>query len=144
MKKLLSLFGMIALLSGCTAIEVNNHPSFHAKSLKTVCVIENPKVVIKNFDNILINSFAKHNITAKIYPANSTPQFCEATVNYTALRSWDFAPYMTYAQLILIKDGKQVSDATFRLRANGGLALNKWRSTQTKIDELVSQLITSK
>lgn len=144
MKKLLGLIGVVTLLSGCTAIKVNNHPSFQARNLKTVCVIDNPKVVIKDFDNILINSFAKHNITAKIYPANSTPRFCEATVNYTALRSWDFAPYMTYAQLILIQDGKQVSDATFKLRANGGLALNKWRSTQTKIDELVNQLIASK
>ena len=63
--------------------------------------------------------------------------FCQTTLNYTALRSWDVVPYMVSAQFNLIQNGRQVSEASFRLKGNGGLALNKWRSTETKINELV-------
>ena len=41
-------------------------------------------------------------------------------------------------------DGKIASEAEFRLRGKGGLALNKWRSVDTKIDELVDELLNDK
>ncbi|MNH44995.1 hypothetical protein D3C79_1073150 [compost metagenome] len=52
---------------------------------------------------------------------------------------------MSYAKFTLLKDGRIVSEAEFALKGKGGMALNKWRSTDTKIDELVDQLVgTSK
>ena len=45
------------------------------------------------------------------------------------------------AQFNLLQNGRQVSEASFKLKGNGGLALNKWRSTETKINELVDQLL---
>ena len=62
-------------------------------------------------------------------------------MDYTALRTWDVVTYLSYAKLTLMKDSKVVSDAEFRLKGNGGFALNKWRSTDTKIDELVDELM---
>lgn len=88
-----------------------------------------------------MRSFARYNISARIYPENSKPALCETVMQYTALRTWDIVTYLSYAKFTLTKDGRTVSEAEFRLKGKGGLALNKWRSTDVKIDELVDELV---
>ena len=141
MKKLL-IAGVLGLtVSGCTSIQVNNNDGFQPQSVKQICIINNPKVTIDGFNQSIVRSFARYNINARIYPENSKPALCETIMNYTALRTWDVVTYMSYAKFTLLKDGRIASEAEFRLRGKGGLALNKWRSTDTKIDELVDQLV---
>lgn len=144
MKKLL-IAGVLGLsVSGCTSIQVNNNDGFQPQSVKQICIINNPKVTIDGFNQSIVRSFARYNINARIYPENSKPALCETIMNYTALRTWDVVTYMSYAKFTLLKDGRIASEAEFRLRGKGGLALNKWRSTDTKIDELVDQLVGQK
>ncbi|MEJ2898413.1 Sbal_3080 family lipoprotein [Acinetobacter sp. NS-4] len=141
MKKLL-MVGIVAIgLTGCTAIQVNNSIGFHPESIKQVCIVHNPKVIIQDFDQLVAKSFARYHIQAQTYKETDNLNFCQTTLHYTALRAWDMAPYMVSARFNLIQDGRQVSEASFRLKGNGGLALNKWRSTETKINELVDQLL---
>lgn len=141
MKKI--IFGLIVGLSlgGCTSIQVNNASGFNPDSVKQVCIVNNPKVIIKDFNNIVERSFARYDIKSKIVNENEDTSLCQTVLHYTALRSWDFAPYMVSAQFNLLQNGRQVSESSFRLKGNGGLALNKWRSTETKINELVDQLL---
>jgi len=141
MKKLLasSLVGMG--LVGCTSIQVNNATGFNPESIRQVCIVDNPKVIIKDFNQIVERSFTRYNIDAKTYKDTDNFSLCQTTLNYTATRSWDMAPYLVSAQFNLLQNGRQVSEASFRLRGNGGLAPNKWRSTETKINELVDQLL---
>lgn len=136
---LLALLGVG--LSGCTAIQVNNVTGFNPDSIRQVCVVHNPKVIIKDFDNLVEKSFERYGVDAKTVKESDDLSLCQTTLNYTALRSWDLAPYMVSAQFNLIQGGRQVSEASFRLKGNGGMALNKWRSTETKINELVDQLL---
>ena len=140
MKKIL-IGVMVLAMVGCTSIQVNNSNGFQPQSVKQICVIKNPKVIIDGFENSIVRSFARYNIKAEIYPENAKPLFCETTMQYTALRTWDVVPYLSYARFTILKDGQFASEAEFKLKANGGLALNKWRSTDTKIDELVDQLM---
>lgn len=141
MKKLL-IAGVLGFsVTGCTSIQVNNNDGFQPQSVKQICIINNPKVTINGFNQSIVRSFARYNINARIYPENSKPALCETIMNYTALRTWDVVTYMSYAKFTLLKDGRIASEAEFRLRGKGGLALNKWRSTDTKIDELVDQLV---
>lgn len=141
MKKLL-LAGVLGLgLVGCTSIQINNTTGFNPDSIKQVCIVHNPKVIIRDFDKLVEKSFARYNIDSKTVKNNDDLSLCQTTLNYTALRSWDFAPYMVSAQFNLLQNGRQVSEASFRLKGNGGLALNKWRSTETKINELVDELL---
>ncbi|WP_089604987.1 Sbal_3080 family lipoprotein [Acinetobacter piscicola] len=145
MKKKLFTVGIFALtLNACTSIQVKNNDGFQPQSVKQICVIHNSKVTIDGFEQSIIRSFRRYNINARIYPENSKPVMCETTMNYTALRSWDFVTYLTYAKFTLMKQGRIVSEAEFRLKGKGGLALNKWRSTDTKVDELVEQLVDPK
>lgn len=143
MKKILMgiSLGCFAFVSGCTSIQVNNAKSFNAKSLKYICIAHNPKVIIKDFDGIVERSFARHGISSRTFNNEADLKNCNTVLHYTALRSWDFAPYMTYAQFNLLHDGQQVSESSFKLKGNGGLALNKWRSTETKVNELVDVLL---
>ena len=144
MKKLL-IAGVLGLtVSGCTSIQVNNNDGFQPQSVKQICIINNPKVTIDGFNQSIVRSFARYNINARIYPENSKPALCETIMNYTALRTWDVVTYMSYAKFTLLKDGRIASEAEFRLRGKGGLALNKWRRTDTKLDELVDQLVGQK
>ncbi|TCB79331.1 hypothetical protein E0H89_03495 [Acinetobacter sp. ANC 3781] len=144
MKKLLAIGVLGISITGCTSIQVKNNEGFQPKSVKQICVINNPKVIIAGFNDSIVRSFARYNINARVYPENSKPALCETTMDYTALRTWDVVTYMSYAKFTLMKEGRIVSEAEFRLKGNGGLALNKWRSTDTKIDELVDQLIEPK
>lgn len=131
----------IALMGGCTSIQVNNSASFNANEIQAICIAHNPKVIIKDFDNTIERSFARYNISSRTLKSESELSNCDTVLHYTALRSWDFVPYMTFAQFNLIKNGQQISESSFRLKGNGGLALNKWRSTESKINELVDQLL---
>ena len=141
MKKLL-IAGVLGFgLVGCTSIQINNTTGFNPDSIKQVCIVHNPKVIIRDFDKLVEKSFARYNIDSKTVKNNDDVSLCQTTLNYTALRSWDFAPYMVSAQFNLLQNGRQVSEASFRLKGNGGLALNKWRSTETKINELVDELL---
>jgi hypothetical protein len=140
MKKILGLCLLVGLV-GCTSIQVNNATGFNPNSIRQVCVVNNPKVIIKDFDSLVEKSFARYDIGTKVIKDSDDMSLCQTILNYTALRSWDMAPYMVSAQFNLIQNGKQVSEASFRLKGNGGLALNKWRSTETKINELVDQLL---
>ncbi|MCG2572396.1 Sbal_3080 family lipoprotein [Acinetobacter sp. ME22] len=145
MRKIITIAAIASLLlGGCTSIQVNNRNGFQPKNVKQVCIIDNPKVIINGFNDSIVRSFARYDIEASVYPSNSKPVLCEITMTYTALRSWDFVPYMTYAKFTLQKDRRIVSEVEFRLRGKGGLALNKWRSTDTKIDELVDELLGKK
>ena len=141
MKKLL-IAGVLGFgLVGCTSIQINNTTGFNPDSIKQVCIVHNPKVIIRDFDRLVEKSFARYSIDSKTVKNNDDLSLCQTTLNYTALRSWDFAPYMVSAQFNLLQNGRQVSEASFRLKGNGGLALNKWRSTETKINELVDELL---
>lgn len=141
MKNILAACFLSLGLVGCTSIQVNNATGFNPESIRQVCIVDNPKVIIKDFNQIVEHSFARYNIDAKTYKDTDNLSLCQTTLNYTATRSWDMAPYMVAAQFNLLQNGRQVSEASFRLRGNGGLALNKWRSTETKINELVDQLL---
>ncbi|WP_296277707.1 Sbal_3080 family lipoprotein [uncultured Acinetobacter sp.] len=141
MKKLLTLCVLSFAATGCTSIQVNNSNGFQPQNVKQICVIKNPKVIVDGFEDSIVRSFARYNVKAEIYPANAKPLFCETSMQYTALRTWDIVPYLSYARFTIIKDGRFASDAEFRLKGGGGMALNKWRSTDTKVDELVDQLM---
>ena len=90
---------------------------------------------------MIVRSLARYNIRAEVYPEQSKPLFFDVTMTYTALKSWDMTTYLSSAKFVLYQNNLQVSEATFHLKGKGGLALNKWRSTETKVNELVDELI---
>lgn len=139
MKKLLVLLITAAsLASGCTSVEVRPVPS--GLDLSKMCIIENSRVKVSDMLPVLSNGLTRHNITPKVYAASVDE--CEYNLTYIASETWDMAPYMHYAQVIIrSKDGKMVGLGEYNLKSKGGLSLYKFNKTKTKLDPILDELL---
>ena len=100
-----------------------------------------PKVIVPRFKEILSSSFSNHGISTRSFAQGGVPNECEYVLRYSAIRSWDFVTYLTDADLDLQKNGVTVSFANFHLKGGGGLAFTKWKSTESKVNLLVDELL---
>lgn len=105
-----------------------------------VCIKENPKVIVSGFSEALEDNFSQNLVTTEFFSGRK-PDDCEYVLEYTALQSWDFVTYMTYAELKLYKDNRRVGYAEYRLRGKGGLSLLKWRGPKSKLRPVIEQLL---
>jgi len=133
---LLIAIGML----GCVS-PVNVRPVDPSVKLSHVCIQENQKVRVSDFLQVLRDGFDRHGITTEVFSGN-TPSNCEFILTYTALQSWDFAMYLSHAELRIEKDGKQIAYAGYHLK--GGLSSKKWQDTKTKMDPVIDELLKSK
>jgi len=138
MRHIFSTAIAIITLTGCTSVTVRSvDPSL---SMKDVCIQENPKVKVNDFVPVLRDGFNRHGISTQVFEGQM-PEFCEYVLTYTALRSWDFAPYLSQAELRIEKNGKQIAFAEYHLRGKGGFSLMKWAGTREKMDPVIDQLL---
>ena len=127
----------LAILA-CTTVNVRKvdatkHP------LQLVCIEENPKVLVSDLILVLENGFQRHNINTTVY-RDKAPERCEYTLWYTAFRAWDLAPFLRNAELRLRRGDETIASATYN--HSGGLALNKWASTESKLDPVIDELLS--
>lgn len=132
----------LLLLAGCTSVQVQ--PVAKEINLKHVCIRENPKVKVDDFLAVLKDGFNRHHITTEVI-THEVPANCEYILSYTALRSWDIAPYLADAELTLEnRDGQRIAHAMYHL-VSGGWDLNptKYQGTKTKMDPVIDELLKS-
>ena len=127
-------------LSACTSITVQ--PVDPALNVQHVCIQENTAVIIDDFIEYLQDDFARYGITTEVI-GNQRPRHCEYVLSYTARRSWDMTPYMSTADLTLTRNGYRVGNANYYLKGKGGFALTKYASTESKLDNVVDQLLAN-
>ena len=139
LKTLVVLVICCGVFSACTSITVRRPDSNLA--IKHVCIQENPKVWVRDFLTVLRDGFTRHGIATTIYSGTTKPTGCEFVLSYTALQSWDFAPYLSHAELRLEKDGRQIGYAEYHLIGKGGFSLMKWAGTKTKMDPVIDELL---
>ncbi len=137
MRRIITLF-ILVMISACTAVTVI--PFDASLNARHVCIQDNPRVTIGDFVQIVRDGFQRHGISTEVI-TNLKPTHCEFTLTYTARRSWDIATYLSIAELVLMKDGREVARANYHLRGKGGLALNKWASTKSKMDPVIDELL---
>jgi hypothetical protein len=138
--KIISSLALLAsvVLCSCTAIEVK--PLAASPKVSHLYIRENPKVIVTNFVPVMQDGFARHGISSQlIAPEASAPG--KYVVTYTALRSWDFAPYLSVAEIQVQKDGLPVAYAKYHLRGKVGYSMYKWQGTKTKMDPVIDQLL---
>ena len=129
---------VVTFMTGCTSIKVQEM----APSLKVshVCIQNNPKVIVAEFVPVVRRGFERHGITTEIYEEQK-PRYCEYHLIYTALKTWDIGMYMHHAELQLYRDVKPIAYAEYHLIGEGGLALNKWASVESKMDPVIDRLL---
>jgi hypothetical protein len=129
---------VIFLLSGCTVVTVR--PVDKAAAIKHICIQENPKVAVGDFVTVVRDGFDRHGISTEVI-SGTVPERCEYLLTYTALRSWDFSPYLSHAELRIERAGRQVAYAEYHLKGKGGFALTKWAGTKSKMDPVIDELL---
>lgn len=138
--KIILLICSSLIFYGCTVLEVS--PMSPNVVLTRVAIIKNPKVKVADFTSVLKKGFEKHGILAEIYHEPYGELKSDFTVTYTALRDWDIAPYMTYAEISIRQNGRQIAHGEYRHRGGGNsLSLLKWRGTKSKIYPLLDEML---
>lgn len=127
-------------ISGCTSVQVS---PVDATDIKQVCIVENPRVEVTDFVDVLRDGFSRHNIPTSVVSADAAKS-CEVTLTYTALRHWDLKPYLSHAELRMWRNGVQIGSAEYHLNGGGGFDMAKWAGTKAKMDPVIDQLLQSK
>jgi hypothetical protein len=127
-----------AALTGCTSVRVNAVAAEHR--IDHICIQNNPRVIVSDFVAVMQEGFQAHGISSQLVTTPAQAR-CLFTATYTARRSWDFATYLTEAQIDILRDGRQIASANYHLKGKGGFALNKWAGTRTKILPVIDQLL---
>ena len=138
MKKLL-IVGLVGLGSvGCSSISVKTVPVSTIKQEPELCIEDNPKVTVPEFNTYLKEAFLRHDINTKLYEKGAVSASCKYKLNYVAYRSWDLAMYLSLVKLELFEKEDPIAVVNWQ---QGSGALNKWRSSQGKVYYLVDELL---
>jgi hypothetical protein len=132
------LLAAFPLLAACTSVDVR--PVAAGAALDHVCIVNNPKVTISDMVSVLRDGFSRHDIATAVVDEHKAAA-CDVTLTYTALRSWDFKPYISHAELRLWRGGRQIGAVDYHLKGKGGLSLTKWGTTREKMDPMIDSLL---
>lgn len=138
--KITSVIGVIALLSACTSVRVDPVSYTQQQNFQDVCIVNNTKVIVKDFVPTIQKRLMYHGVRSRVIDANAT-EFCQYRMEYTAKRSWDLAPYLSSAELRVYQNQAMIAQAEYHLRGQGGLALNKFSSVESKMNPVVDKLL---
>ena len=128
------------LLASCTSVQVRQVDA-QVHQFDYVCIKDNPKVMVVDFVSVMEDVFRDHGISSELFYGDP-PAHCEYVLTYTARRSWDFVPYLSYAELKIRKGREFVASA--RYKHNGGSmswAPNKWNGTRTKMEPVINEML---
>ena len=125
-------------ITACTSMSVQ--PVDPDLQVRHVCIQENPAVIIDGFVEYLQDDFERHGITTEVI-GTQRPRHCEYVLSYTARRSWDIAAYMSTASVSLTRNGRSVASVNWRLKGKGGMSLTKFKGTESKLDDIIDQLL---
>lgn len=135
-----SVLGLTGLmvLTGCSEVAVK--PVAEGIPIHSVCIEENPEVLMADFVPVVRASFGRHGIASRVVP-NPPPKDCTYIMTYRLSHRVDFAMYLTHAELWLKKNGRFLGTAEYRLTSLGGGGLNmmRWQSTKTTLDPVLDQ-----
>jgi len=133
--QLLKYTSLITLFSGCALPIVINPPPVDVQ-ITQLCIIRNPKVLMKGFLPELEAQIKSHGITTFVYTAYD-PERCQYWLDYTANWHWDFLMYMNYAELNLYDHTALIGRAVFD---NTGIGPQHYGSAPDKLKALTVPL----
>ena len=131
----------LILLYGCNSYNVKSLP--YDPNLKDIVVVDNPKVIVADFVDVMTDEFNAREIKVRCVPQSYAAKPKEYVVCYDARRSWDFSPYLSDATSHIRKDGMTIAKGKYH-HTGGPASLDvftKWRGTEWKMKELYDELL---
>ena len=131
----------VLFVSGCNSYNVRPLP--YDSRLNNVVLVENPKVIVHDFVDVLQDEFNARNIKVIRKPENYVAKPDEYVVRYNALQSWDLSNYLSYAMILIEKDDMIKAKGTYDHvgRSCSLDCFTKWRGTQWKMSNLYGELL---
>lgn len=135
---LMLLIGSL-FLSACNSYNVKPLP-LDAR-LKTIYIEHNPKVIVDDFEDVLVDAIRKAGLNAKVVDAPVRTSSSKYVLRYTAKQSWDVVTYLTYADIEIYKGTTLQAFGTYRHRGGPySLSFFKWQGTESKMTPLYEEL----
>ena len=122
----------LILLYGCNSYNVKSLP--YDPNLKNIVVVDNPKVIVADFVDVMTDEFNAREIKVRCVPQSYAAKPKEYVVFYDARRSWYFSPYLSDATIHIRKDGMTIAKGKYH-HTGGSASLDvftKWRGTEWK------------
>ena len=141
-KNVVCIAGVLAV-SACTSVQVNAVSENQVNAIHQICSVNNPKVLVKDFVPVVQSRVQHHGIVSRVVEG-SEASACTYQLQYSAKRSWDFTPYMSWAELKLYQNEVLIANAEYKLVGKGGLSLTKWQSVETKMTPVIDQLFAKR
>ena len=131
------------IFTGCmTTTKVTPIKKNQLNDDQLICIETNPKVRISDFNEQIMNAFAKQNFRAKVIDKNEfSIMNCNYKVTYTARRSWGAGIYVSEIQIKLWNDKNSLLGSA-DWKQNSSLASARFQTNQEKLDEIVQKLLT--
>ena len=140
MKKLFLVFTVLMMTTACSIKQRVDPVQFgHSDE---ICIQKNPDVrqgFLAEVEKVLTEKQIKYRVLEQLDAA----QQCEWTATYTANWAWDLALYMVYAEIKVFHQGRLDGEAIYDAR-RGGANMNKFIDAESKIRELIEELIKQK
>jgi hypothetical protein len=136
--RLLTFSVLVLLLSGCSITQSIDPIK---AQISQVCVLDNPKVFMKEFQPEMQKQIEEKGYPTKVY-TGARPADCSHHLEYTANWQWDMAMYLTYAEMRVYDRVGLAGKAVYDARRGGG-RLDKFGRTAEKIKPLVDELFGS-
>ena len=130
-------------VSACTSVQVNAVAEQQVNAIQQICIVNNPKVLVKDFVPVVQKRLQHHGIVSRVVEGSEAEK-CAHQLRYSAKRSWDFTPYMSWAELKLYQNEVLIANAEYKLVGKGGLSLTKWQSVETKMTPVIDQLFVKR
>ena len=130
-------------VSACTSVQVNAVAEQQVNAIQQICIVNNPKVLVTDFVPVVQQRLQHHGIVSRVVEGSEVAA-CAYQLHYSAKRSWDFTPYMSWAELKLYQNEVLIANAEYKLVGKGGLSLTKWQSVETKMTPVIDQLFVKR
>ena len=130
-------------VSACTSVQVNAVAEQQVNAIQQICIVNNPKVLVTDFVPVVQQRLQHHGIMSRVVEGSEVAA-CAYQLHYSAKRSWDFTPYMSWAELKLYQNEVLIANAEYKLVGKGGLSLTKWQSVETNMTPVIDQLFAKR
>ncbi|MFP5423403.1 MAG: Sbal_3080 family lipoprotein [Gammaproteobacteria bacterium] len=128
----------LMLLSGCSIKQQVDAATLTASLAPDICLIPG-KGVRDGFTTAYGDALRDKGFSVRTLHMGASPSRCPLSTTYTGNWRWDFALYMSYADIRVFERGRQVGKAVYDARSGGGRP-DKFISAESKIIELTDQL----
>lgn len=147
---------VVATACACTTVTVKP-VSWAPDAGRRVCIKENPVLIDPDLLPAIEAALTRNGFAWTTYPGadhqgdhpqilappEEIPAGCDYVLTYVGFVWWDLAIYLQGAEFsVQDRSYRQVGEATYGLKAQGGLSLYKYASTESKVGPLLDEMLS--